>query len=359
MKTLLLTGLAIPSYYYKKIEKLCDIDYFEWWKEKDISLETIFRTVKKYDKIITHSAGSTLLYFTFLNYNYFHNKKISVISFDGHLITGEKTITKININKVIRNTLGPLKNFKQTNQILNHIKNFHSKNKILEQWALFLLNINKFKVNKKLNSIRWFETHFTQVCQNKLYVPYKDHKYNCDLFCKAIVKTFQQQNVFLVLNETHFTICYKTNSFIGLISDVLFKESLLYEINVPNTFKRSFELGTSGVVEDNSSFFVKKLPFNKHKNYHEAKIIVLDKTINWKHNWVIKATVIKGSGLEINSTNSTIRIVDTGDVLHIFKNEPHFFIRGYNVLFLDVKAYLEDVKRKSHDHLPYPLLLQN
>ena len=113
MKILLLTGLATPSYYYKKIEKLCDIDYFEWWKEKDISLETIFRTVKKYDKIITHSAGSTLLYFTLLNYNYFHNKKISVISFDGHLITGEKTITKININKVIRNTLGPLKNFKQ------------------------------------------------------------------------------------------------------------------------------------------------------------------------------------------------------------------------------------------------------
>ena len=53
---------------YLKFKYLGNVTFFEWWKEKDVSLKTIYTKIKEYNFIIAHSAGSSLLLNTILKF---------------------------------------------------------------------------------------------------------------------------------------------------------------------------------------------------------------------------------------------------------------------------------------------------
>ena len=63
-KILLLTGYLCKKDMYRTLQKEFDIDIYEWWREKKVSLDVIREYAKDYKYIISHSAGSTLLFLT-------------------------------------------------------------------------------------------------------------------------------------------------------------------------------------------------------------------------------------------------------------------------------------------------------
>ena len=358
MKILFVNGLGVKSSYYDKFNIIGDVDFFEWWKIPDVSIETIYNKIKNYSYIISHSAGSTIVYATMMIHNkYFNRRKIKVLSFDAHLINLEKPISgNINTNIIIKHTLGALKITNDDPSILKHVSKFNNNSPILREWTKMMLNINlAIPKNIKLTKISWFELHCTQVCKGMLYVPFKTYENKCDVFCNSLRNSVPNREIFALLDETHYTLCYKTNCFIGLINNYFIGSSNLPSIHIPSSYKKSDELGTNGVESIKSDFYVKKLPYNGAQ-YHQAKIIVLDKTINWSHNWPIKVKVDSGEGLEINTRHNFMHVIEKNNTLTIKKNEAHFFVRGLHVLRLDVKAFLKNILRKTHIKLSYPKL---
>ena len=209
--------------FYKDCNLFGNITYFEWWKLKNPSLELFYNEIQKYECIISHSAGSTILMYTLLNYKVSKIKRI--ISFDGHILANNININydDINVNKIMEHTYILSDVMKRKNRISNLIKkNFINKNnqkKIYLDWAKMILNINIYNKNVKFsNNINWVEIQFTKICKKgKMYLPYNiNDKNNCDLFSKKIKKVTKPLLI-IIPNANHFTLLNHTKDYIPLI----------------------------------------------------------------------------------------------------------------------------------------------
>ena len=214
--------------FYSDCKIFGNIEYFEWWKLKNPSLDLFYNKIKNYEYIIAHSAGSTILMYTLLNYKIKRIKRI--ISFDGHILANNININnnKINVNKIMEHTYILSDVLQRNNRISKLIeKNFIHKNnqkKIYLDWAKMILSINKFNKNTKYGkNINWVEIQFTKICKKgKMYLPYTiNDKRNCDLFSKKI-KKITKPLLITIPNANHFTFINNTKDYLPLIN-LIFK----------------------------------------------------------------------------------------------------------------------------------------
>ena len=238
---LLITGNLCHSSLYKSYYKLnSNLHIFEWWKLHNFSLDKVFNIVNKYDVIITHSAGCSLLAFILSFYKL--NKPIIVFSFDGHgLINKGGFLSKCYNNFFLYNRdVKCIDTVIQTYTNINPAKlkniTIFSKKYILDllhsyksqldiSYFIFLISIVKFFKTKKPktnpNLVTWIQIQSTK----NDYSPFISNHYGNNHFINQLISLF---NIQIHIDSDphskfpqHFNIIRHHKKYIHFIQSVL------------------------------------------------------------------------------------------------------------------------------------------
>jgi len=343
-KILLLTGYLCKKEMYNTFRKDLDIDIYEWWREKEVSLDIIYDRVKKYKYIISHSAGSTLLFLALIIKRPIVNKK--VFSFDGHILMKSSSRTpkpstaiKATMKRVPKNSTL----FKSLEKILSQNLDKYS------NWLKLVVNIHILlrHVKSKLQNVSWVEIQSTKVSKTESYARYSKkstRRNNTDTFSKEISRFIPASSVLLVANSNHYLVSVKAKHFVGMIYSYFYNRPM--HKTIPDSrYVKNKETGLDKRIRSNGALFYKFTQQEPRRGVHRAKFFVPYRTISWSHPWDIQCKILKGFGLELNSQSGLLRCIKSNDNFKIPGKKCHVFIAGDGILELDVKAYIHGMKK--------------
>ena len=344
-KVLLLTGYLCKKDLYRRFRKDLDIDIYEWWREKDASLDTIHEHVKNYKYIISHSAGSTLLFLTLLSRRPTRIKK--VFSFDGHILM-KKSARLPKPSLAIRATM---KRVPKTSALYKRLEGILSQN--LDKYSNWLYLLVKARIilqnaKHKIQSVNWLEIQSTKVSPSESYARYSQkssRSNNTDTFSKELSKLISKSTVLLLANSHHYVISTNARHFVGMIYSYFYNRPLHDTIPASTRYVKNKETGLDKRIKSGGAVFYKFPQKDPRPGVSRAKFFVPYRTVSWSHPWEIRCKILKGVGLELNSRSGLLRCVKPGDNFKIAAEKCHVFIAGDKVLELDVKAYIHGMKK--------------
>jgi len=349
-KILLLTGYLCKKDMYRTLQKDLDIDIYEWWREKKVSLDVIRDHAKNYKYIISHSAGSTLLFLTLMNYKLAHLKK--VFSFDGHILM-KKTKKSPKPAIAIKSTM---KRLPKTSTIYKKLQKVLSRNlDKYSDWLNLLVNAHNLLRNtdRGLRDVSWVEVQSTKVSETESYARYSrksTRSNNTDTFSKVLSNTIVDSTIFLVANSNHYIVITKARHFVGMIYSYFYNKPL--HKNIPDSrYSKNKETGFDKRIKSSGAIFYKFPQKHPRPGVSRAKFFVPYRTVSWSHPWDIRCQILKGLGLELDSRSGLLRCINPNDNFKIPGGVCHVFVAGDKVLELDVKAYIHGMK-KSYELCP-------